>query len=258
MPSIDLSLPQEIHPVAFEVYAAWSDGGKSLTDKTLEAVSVQLLALSADLQQLWYAVASLGALALSLEADGAPAAAARVRELVAKQATHFRPVIEELEGERGEGAKAAAAAFQQMFGAGSTRAAPRHDEAPPEGAVSLKSLMPNPALGPRRTAGPASRTSAPPPGGLRRGSVSGPASLPARAAPAGSGPPPVELRGAEETPDAAPEPAAGIEPRAPAAGPAPRQPAAPRGAPRPRPRAGGSDERPRFQLPRPGPRGPRR
>ncbi|MEL6189083.1 MAG: hypothetical protein AAFU79_31055, partial [Myxococcota bacterium] len=92
-------MPKEIHPIAFELFSAYTEAGQTFEPKTLESASAQLLGLSSDLQVLWSAVASLGALALTLEADGETQGAEALRALVAKQAPHFKPIMEELERE---------------------------------------------------------------------------------------------------------------------------------------------------------------
>lgn len=230
MPSIDLSMPEEIHAVAFDVFARYVEAGKQLSDKAIEEVSGELLSLSAQLQELWRAVASLSALALTLEAEGDREASARVRELIAKQAPHFRPVLEELEGEAGEGRAAAAAAFRQLLGAGGLRVAPRHDEAAPEGSVSLRSLIPNPVArpaakrdAPRPAASPPLKPEARAPSGrLTTGqSVREPVERVANPpSPAPSGPrPPGVSRGSARSATTNPKPSAGGPPLSPGGGP---------------------------------------
>jgi hypothetical protein len=281
MPSIDLSLPEEVHEVAFDAYRAWSEGNRTLSPKSVEALGAQLLALSGNLQELWYAVASLGALALTFEAEGDAKAAATIRDLVARQAAHFRPILEELEGEASEEQKASAAAFSQMFGGeGAKMSAPKHDEAAPEGSVSLKSLLPNPALGRSPSGGPGrpapskpAETPSPPKARARRGRPIGvdgpsvPASAPERPGPSEAPPPDASSlqTNAPPAPEGgadAPEPSRGA-PRAPAAGP--RAPARGRAGPRPGPRAAprrpaarpSGRPAPRGRPGRPQPSGPR-
>lgn len=178
MPSIDLSMPKEIHPIAFELFSAYSEAGQRFEPKALKAASARLLGISTDLQTLWGAVASLGALALTIEADGDETGAEALKALVAKQAPHFRPIMEELESESGEGPARAAATFRQMFGGDTARSAPRHDEKPPEGSVSLQSLIPSPVSPrppgeepPRSNPSPAPRRAPRPEGRLRRGRI---------------------------------------------------------------------------------------
>lgn len=238
MALIDFSMPSEMHPIALDAFGAYMDGAQKIDDRTLEDLGGRLLGISANLQELWGAVSSIGAVALTLEAQGDTTAADRLRGLIQRQASHFRPVMEELAQTSGEARQRAASAFSQMFGGKEeVKSAPKHGEKAPEGSVSLKSFLPNPALEGRprpKTSSEASGTPVPPRSSSsasprRRISVDGPkpAAPPRRGriAEAPPAPPPSQVA----PPEAAPEPAPSPPPKPaarPPARPAPRAPSA--------------------------------
>ena len=189
-------MPEEVHAIAFDTYALYAENDNHLPENAIEIINGRLMELSGNLQELWHALAGLGALALTFDVDD-QAAATSIRDLIAKQAPHFQAVLEELKLEAGDGASETASAFNQMLGQGAVKSAPKHDEAAPEGSVSVKSFLPNPAglrpagAAPKATKAKESPTDVKPPARARRGKIdltapSGPDANPSK--PGGSKP----------------------------------------------------------------------
>lgn len=146
MAKIDLSPPTEAHPVALEAYRMWQEGGRALNESAVQSLHAQLLAIE-DMTELFRAVATLAASALFIEQQGDVGAKEKIFAVIKTQAPRFEVVRNEMSIDVQDAAEKLTAQLAKLAGAKSApKTAPKLDQAAPKGTVSLKNMIPNPAL----------------------------------------------------------------------------------------------------------------
>jgi len=152
MAKVDLSPPTEVHPLALQAYQLWSEGGRALGDDALKQLEAALNAIR-DMTELFRAVTTLAASALFIEQQGDAASKDKILAVLKTQAPRFETVRDEMSVDVQDAAEKLAQQLEKLAGARSApKTAPKLDAPAPKGTVSLKNLIPNPAL--RPPAGP--------------------------------------------------------------------------------------------------------